>query len=87
VIDCRLPLDGDQAMTDLEVFDLLDGLSITQMDASLWDSTTNLNTGLIARYRAWLDATVTTGYYSARAERLPALLTAFDKLGREGTRW
>jgi DNA phosphorothioation-dependent restriction protein DptH len=80
VIDCRLPLDGDQAMSDLEVVDLLEGLSIAQMDASLWDSTTNLNTGLIASYRAWLDATVTAGYYSARAERLPALLTAFDGL-------
>jgi len=69
-----------QAMTDLEVIDLLEGLSSAQMDASLWSSTTNLNTGLIARYRAWLDAIVTAGYYSARAERLPALLAAFDDL-------
>jgi len=69
-----------QAMTDLKVVDLLEGLSITHMDASLWSATTNLNTGLIARYRAWLDATVTAGYYSARAERLPALLAAFDGL-------
>lgn len=69
-----------QAMTDLEVVDLLEGLPIAQMDASLWDSTTNLNTGLIASYRAWLDSTVTAGYYSARAERWPALLAAFDGL-------
>jgi DNA phosphorothioation-dependent restriction protein DptH len=69
-----------QAMSDLEVVDLLEGLYIAQIDASLWDSTTNLNTGLIASYRAWLDATVTAGYYSARAERLPALLAAFDGL-------
>ncbi len=72
-----------QAMTDLKVIDLLDGLSGAHMDASLWDSTTNLNTGLIACYSAWLDATVTAGYYSARADRLPALLAAFDNLAEK----
>jgi DNA phosphorothioation-dependent restriction protein DptH len=69
-----------QSMTDLKLLDLLDGLTIRHMDPNLWGSTSNLNTGLIACYRAWLDASVTTGYYNARYERLPALLSAFDGL-------
>jgi len=66
----------NQAMTDLELINLLDGLSFEQMDANLW----GLTTSLITAYRAWLDVAVTEGYYTARAEQMPQLLSAFVDL-------
>lgn len=65
-----------QAITDLELVNLLDGLSSKQMDSTLW----SLTIGLISAYRAWLDVAVSEGYYTARAERMPQLLNAFVNL-------
>jgi len=65
-----------QAMTDLELVNMLDELTPEQMDVGLWSMTTNL----IAVYREWLDIAVTQGYYTARSERMPQLLTAFVDL-------
>lgn len=69
----------NQAMTDLELVNLLDGLSLEQMDANLWRMTTDL----ITTYRAWLDAAVIEGYYTARANQMPQLLSAFVDLAEK----
>lgn len=68
-----------QAMTDLDLVNLLDGLSFGQMDANLW----RLTTSLITAYRSWLDVAVTGGYYTARAEQMPRLLSAFVDLAEK----
>lgn len=65
-----------QAMTDLELVNMLDELTPEQVDVNLWSMTTNL----IMVYREWLDIAVTQGYYTARSERMPQLLTAFVDL-------
>ena len=68
-----------QAMTDLELVDLLDGSTINLLDQCLW----SLVTSLIASYRDWLGMALTAGYYTARTERLPVLLKAFDRLAEK----
>ncbi len=65
-----------QAMTDLKLINLLDGLSSDQMDENLW----RLTTRLITAYRVWLDEVISGGYYTARAVRMPQLLSAFIDL-------
>lgn len=65
-----------QAMTDLKLVNMLDELTPEQMDANLWGMTTNL----IMVYREWLDVTITKGYYTARTEKIPQLLSAFVDL-------
>ena len=68
-----------QAMTDLILIDLLDGLSPEQMDDILWELTAKL----IAAYRAWLDVVATEGYYIARAQQMPPLLSASTDLAEK----
>lgn len=68
-----------QAMTDLELIDLLDGLPTNLLDQCLW----SLVTSLIASYRDWLNVALTAGYYTARTERLPIVLKAFDRLAEK----
>lgn len=68
-----------QATTDLELVNLLNGLSSEQMDSHLWELTVNL----ISAYRAWLDVAISEGYYSARAERMPQLLSAYVDLSEK----
>lgn len=65
-----------QAMTDMDLVNLLKGMSPEQMEAGLWTETT----ALITAYWDWLNMAVTEGYYTARAERLPQLLNAFISL-------
>lgn len=67
-----------QAMTDMELVNLLDGLPNAHVDPEL----RVLVTTVVARYRDWLDALLTQGYYTARKERLPSLLTAFDNVAQ-----
>lgn len=68
-----------QAMTDLELVNLLDGLHMNQVDDYLWGLVTNLTTS----YLGWLDASLTDGYYTTRKEYLPTLLAAFDCLAEK----
>ena len=68
-----------QAMTEIKLVNLLEGLSINQVDASLWGLTSHL----ITAYRSWLDEAVTGGYYTARANRMPQLLSAFADLAEK----
>ena len=68
-----------QAMTDLELVNLLIGLQMNQVDDYLWGLVTNLTTS----YLGWLDAALTKGYYTTRQEYLPTLLAAFDCLAEK----
>jgi DNA phosphorothioation-dependent restriction protein DptH len=68
-----------QAVTDLELINLLEGLTSEQMDPLLWEQTTSL----ISDYRAWLQSTVAKGYYTARAEQMPKLLSSFLSLAEK----
>jgi DNA phosphorothioation-dependent restriction protein DptH len=68
-----------QAMTDLELVNLLEGLSSEKVDSNLWE----LTTSLITAYRSWLDVAVTEGYYTARKEHMSQLLFAFVNLAEK----
>ncbi len=65
-----------QAMTELELVDLLADLPPQHVDPSLWQQVVEL----IAAYRTWLDAMVTNGYYTAHATYLSPLLDAYVAL-------
>ncbi len=68
-----------QAMTELELVNLLNDLPPDHADPNLWNRVIDL----ITAYRTWLNATVTTGYYAARNHQLQPLLNAFVALAEQ----
>ncbi len=66
-----------QAMTDLKLINLLDGLSSDQMDENLW----RLTTRLITAYRVWLDEVISGGVLHSPSGADAAVVVSFHRLG------
>ena len=64
------------AMQDMELLDLLEGLPSTALAPELLPQLKQFT----ARYRKWLDATSEKGYYSALQEHVPQLISSYIDL-------
>ena len=63
------------ALTDLELVNMLEGLSAGQVDPQLWTQLSSL----ISDYRSWLDTVVHTGYYEAiHANQVANLIQSYS---------
>lgn len=64
------------ALNELEVVNLLDGLSPTQLDSRLWDEALQLSSA----YRDWLNHCVEQGFYQAMASHFVPVMQRYQSL-------
>lgn len=67
-----------QALTEMRVVNLLDGLSPSAVDPTLWRLTLDLSDA----YRTWLRFAVKQGYYQAMATRYLPMLNGYEALAK-----